>query len=175
MFPKNTPHDVSNVGSVNPIFLTKFSVSCLACRVPPSYFKNLFRVQFCIPTFLPASASRFFSHIRHVVELCSNAQMMWIATRRVITRMNYKHSIWNRSNCQGKCDFVSKINTAINPVLAVPVFVFKRFKFPTFITSFFIHFCPESLNLSIRHWWDWNCSHISNMTFSTPENNTIQL
>ena len=69
-------------------------------------------------------------HVLAIIFLCSQPKMVWVDTPRIVTVMQYLHSLRYRSIYSGPIDTVGIDHFAVNGHLAIPSTILHPLPFP---------------------------------------------
>ncbi len=145
MFPQFTTHNVFNSSATNSKtlrqsqpFFTLFSQSTnfyhLVCgQLRPSIIFTIF-IHYCQMMCLTFVGMPFRISVSIIVQMCAKKKMVWIATRRVVTRMANKQLVRINSVMQKICNAVCPPRIIAVPKFAVALRASPFQPFPTHIS-----------------------------------------
>lgn len=155
--PKFFKNNLANERLTDIKFVSQLPLTIIAIFVLPIYFLNLSIGKFgrwvTLSRGRAASCPALFVHIINIVKLCSNKQMLWVYTRRIVAFVQNAKSIWNgpvvnfpRNSMRLKIatkSFVTSTRSAFGGHFSITTMRFGPKPWPTFAGLF--NFAPESL------------------------------
>lgn len=109
------------------------------------YLLDVFILELCFMVKLSDWRTSFADRIKYVLSVCSNPDMFWVYTRRIVAGMAAKFSIWYLSHRKLVRHSMCSFERWFDPKSSVSIFVFVRLPLPAFIWFSNLHLAPESL------------------------------
>lgn len=146
MFPRSTTNNTGNVAMIASEFIGKVFICVQSAGIKFPHFSDLF---FSVP-----GSSVFFAFVRYysalksfvsiVVGSCSEPQMLWITTGRVVATMQDTQTIWNRSFYHLPNLSMNQVGRSIIGCPSVAQGVRTSLPFPALIWAKFLDVFPKS-------------------------------